>query len=57
MFEQAVEKDPNSVRALSGLSMVTSFGASMNYWPDRDAAVRRSEEALARLDSLEANTC
>jgi TolB-like protein/tetratricopeptide (TPR) repeat protein len=55
LFERAVAKDPNSVRALSGLSMVSSFGVSMNYWPDRDAAIRRSEEALARLDSVDAN--
>jgi TolB-like protein/DNA-binding winged helix-turn-helix (wHTH) protein len=53
LFEQAVAKDPDSVRGLAGVSMTNSFGAIMHWVPDREASVRRSEEALARLVSLD----
>ena len=55
LFEQAVAKDPNSVRALAGLSLSSSFAVIMNWAPDREVAVTRSEEALARLESIDAN--
>ena len=53
LFEQAVAKDPDSIRGLGGLSMSNSFGVIMQWMPDREASVRRSEEALARLESLD----
>jgi tetratricopeptide (TPR) repeat protein len=53
IFEQAVAKDPNSIRGLAGVSLTNSFGAIMHWVPDREASVHRSEEALARLVSLD----
>ena len=53
IFEQAVSKDPDSVRALAGVSLTNSFVAIMHWAPDREASVRRSEETLARLVSLD----
>ncbi|MEO6033161.1 MAG: winged helix-turn-helix domain-containing protein [Burkholderiaceae bacterium] len=55
LFEQAVAKDPDSVRGLGGVSVTNSMGVIFQWLPDRDAAVRRSEEALARLESIDAN--
>ena len=55
LFEQAVARDPNSIRGLAGVSLVNSMGVLFNWRPDRDAAVRRSEQALAQLESLDAN--
>lgn len=53
IFEQAVAKDPNSIRGLAGVSLTNSFGAIMHWVPDREVSVRRSEETLARLVSLD----
>ncbi len=53
LFEQAVAKDPDSIRGLAGVSLSNSFGVIMHWMPDRDASVRRAEEALARLESLD----
>lgn len=53
IFEQAVAKDPDSVRALAGVSLTNSFVAIMHWTPDRETAVRRSEETLERLVSLD----
>ncbi|MBT2299883.1 winged helix-turn-helix domain-containing protein [Variovorax paradoxus] len=55
VFEQAVAKDPNSVRGLAGVSMTNSFGAAMGYLPDKAAATRRSEEALNRMEQIDPN--
>ncbi len=52
-FEQAVAKDPDSIRGLAGLSLVNSFGVIMHWMPDREASVRRAEETLARLVSID----
>ena len=41
IFVQAVAKDPESVRALSGVSLTNSFIAIMHWTPDREAAMRR----------------
>jgi len=54
LFEQALAKDPNCIRALAGLSMTSSFGAIMGWMPDRQAAARVAEETLARLEHLDA---
>lgn len=53
LFEQAVAKDADSVRGLAGVSMTNSFGAIMRWMPDREASVRRAEETLARLESID----
>jgi TolB-like protein len=53
IFEEAVSKDPDSVRALAGVSLTNSFIAIMHWTPDREAAERQSEEPLARLVSLD----
>lgn len=53
VFEQAVAKDPDSVRALAGVSLTHSFAAIMHWTPDLEASMRRSEETLARLVSLD----
>jgi TolB-like protein len=53
IFEQALAKDPDSVRALSGVSLTNSFMAIMHWSPDREASMHRSEDTLARLVSLD----
>ena len=53
IFERAVVRDPDSIRGLAGVSLTNSFGAIMHWMPDREASVRRSEETLARLVSLD----
>ncbi|HEU0201568.1 MAG TPA: winged helix-turn-helix domain-containing protein, partial [Burkholderiaceae bacterium] len=53
IFERALAKDPNSIRGLAGVSMTNSFGVIMHWMPDREASVRRSEETLARLESID----
>lgn len=55
LFEQAVAKDADSIRGLAGASLSSSFGVIMQWMPDREAAARRSEETLARLESLDPN--
>lgn len=52
LFEQALEKDPNSVRALAGVSVLSNFGAITGWLPDKVAPLRRAEEATARLEQL-----
>ena len=54
IFERAVAKDPDSVRGLAGVSLANSFAAFMGYVPDRAASVNRAEEALARLEQVDA---
>jgi tetratricopeptide (TPR) repeat protein len=55
IFERAVVKDPNSIRGLAGVSLTNSFGVIMHWMPDREASVRRSEETLAKLESIDPN--
>ena len=55
LFEAAVAKDPDSVRALAGVSITSSFGAIVGWVPDKAAALRRAEEATSRLDQLGAD--
>lgn len=52
LFEEALAKDPNSVRALAGVSTASSFGVMLTYLPDKAAALRRAEETTARLEQL-----
>lgn len=55
LFEQAVAKDPDSIRGLAGVSMSNSFGVIMQWMPERDVSARRAEETLVRLDSIDPN--
>lgn len=53
LLEQAVEKDPNSIRAWGGLVFLNLNGVLNGWLPDRAAAVRRIDEAAAQLDRLD----
>jgi len=55
LFEEAVAKDPDSVRALAGLSVANSWGAIVGWAPDKAVALRRAEEMTLRLDQLGAD--
>jgi TolB-like protein len=53
LFEQAVAKDQDSVRAWGGLAYI-NFNLLTNGWAaDRAAAVRRIDEAALQLDRLD----
>ena len=54
-FEDAVARDSDSIRALAGVSLVNSMGLIFQWLPDREGAIRKSEQAMARLESLDAN--
>jgi DNA-binding winged helix-turn-helix (wHTH) protein/TolB-like protein len=53
LFEQALAKDPDSRRALAGVSMSHGMSLLFGWAPDRAAAAARAEQALARLESLD----
>jgi len=55
LFEQAVEKDPRSVRGLAGLSLTHSMGAIFRWAPDTAAAQREAEATQARLEAIDPN--
>lgn len=55
LFEQAVGKDPRSMRGLAGLSLVHSTSAIFRWAPDTAAAQCEAEAALARLEALDPN--
>lgn len=55
LFEQAVERDPRSIRAWGGVAFTNSVGAALGWMPDRAAALRRLEEATARLRQIDEN--
>lgn len=55
LFEEALAKDPNSVRALAGVSTASSFGVMLEYLADRAAALRRAEKTNGRLEQLGAD--
>ena len=52
LFEQALEKDPNSVRALAGVTLSSNLGLITGWLPDKAAALRRSEETSTRIEQL-----
>jgi DNA-binding winged helix-turn-helix (wHTH) protein/TolB-like protein len=53
LLEQAVAKDPNSIRGWGGLAFV-SLNAGINGWtPDRPAAFRRVDDAVTNLERLD----
>ena len=53
LFEQALARDPRSLRALAGVSLTNSMSVSFSYTTDREGAMRRSQEALARLEAID----
>ena len=55
MFEQALAKDPQSIRALSGVSLVNSMSVSFAWAKDPAAARQRSQQTLDRLEAIDAN--
>ena len=52
LFEQALAKDPDSVRALAGLIVNSNFGVITGWLPDKTAALRGAEESIARIEQL-----
>lgn len=53
LFEQALARDPQSLRALAGVSLTNSMNVSFNYTNDPAGSMRRSQEALARLEAID----
>lgn len=53
LFEQALAKDPDSRRALAGVSMSHGMSLLFGWAPDRPAAAARAEQALVRLESID----
>lgn len=53
LFEQAVAKDPDSVRGWGGVAYINANLLTNGWAADRAAAVRRIEEAAAQLDRLD----
>jgi TolB-like protein/DNA-binding winged helix-turn-helix (wHTH) protein len=53
LFEQALARDAQSVRALAGVSLTNSMNVSFAYTTDREASMRRSQEALDRLEAID----
>ena len=54
LLERAVALDPDSVRGWGGLSFVNLHGVLNAWLPDRDAALRRIDDAAAQLQRLDA---
>lgn len=55
LFEQALARDPRSLRALAGVSLTNSMNVSFNYTTDKEGSMRRSQEALDRLEAIDPN--
>ncbi len=53
LLEQAVVKDPNSIRAWGGLNFMNFQGVVNGWLSDRAAALRRFDEALVQLERLD----
>ena len=55
LFERAIVKNPNSIRAWGGVSITNFIGVSNGWLPDRDAALHRSDIASDNLERLDPN--
>lgn len=55
LFERAVSKNPNSIRAWGGVSITNYLGVSYGWVPDRSAALHRFDVASANLERLDPN--
>jgi TolB-like protein/DNA-binding winged helix-turn-helix (wHTH) protein len=53
LFELAVAKDPDSIRALSGLAMGHAMSVIFHWAPDMQASAQRAGQALERLETLD----
>ena len=52
LFEQALSIEPDSVRALAGVTCNSNFGVITGWLTDRAAALRKAEESSARIEQL-----
>lgn len=55
LFEQALARDPQSVRALGGVSLSNTMSVIFAFAPDPPAALRRAEQTLAQLEQVAPN--
>ena len=55
LFEQALARNPRSIRALAGVSLTNSMNVSFSYTSDKEGSMRRSQEALDRLEAIDPN--
>jgi TolB-like protein/DNA-binding winged helix-turn-helix (wHTH) protein len=55
LFEQALARDPRSLRALAGVSLANSMNVSFAYTDDREGSMRRAQQALDRLEAIDPN--
>ncbi|MES2784330.1 MAG: hypothetical protein V4684_02635 [Pseudomonadota bacterium] len=55
LSEQAVAKNPSSIRGWGGVSVMSGVGLTLGFTTDRAAARRRLQEASTRLQELDAN--
>ncbi len=53
LFEQALARNPQSIRALAGVSLTNSMNVSFSYTTDKEGSMRRSQEALDRLEAID----
>jgi TolB-like protein/DNA-binding winged helix-turn-helix (wHTH) protein len=53
LFEQALARDPNSLRALGGVSLTNSMNVSFAYTTDKEGSMLRSRQALERLEAID----
>lgn len=52
-FEQAVARDPQSIRGLAGVSIMHSMDVAFTWAKDPAESMRRSKEALARIKAID----
>lgn len=55
LFDQAVQRDPRSTRALGGVAFAYRLGSQFGWLPEREAAMRKAEEAAERLRGIDEN--
>jgi len=55
LFERAVIKNPDSIRAWGGVSITNYLGVANGWLPDRSAALRRFDVANDNLERLDPN--
>lgn len=53
LFEEAVQQDPRSTRGWGGVAFTSGVGVGLGWLPDRDAAMRRLEQATEALRQLD----
>lgn len=55
LFEDAVARDPDSIRGWGGVGMVNAMGAVTGWMQDRPAAIARVQFAVERLQVIDQN--